>query len=136
MEQENELSGFPGLETLKKQEPYKVPEGYFNSFSERLPDLLVKPVRNQLRIRKVVLVSCGLTVIIAPAILLFQKPESKPLIEPSYTDLIESGYVFELDEALLSDEYSTMFHGAPRENDMIEDYLIENTDETSLKSQL
>ena len=135
MEQQNELSGFPNLEKLKVQEPFSAPEGYFDSFSGELPEKLASRASRR-RIWKPIVIPCGLAIILAAAIFLFPKPENKPIIEPDYTDLIESGYVFELDEALLSAEYSTMFHGAPRETDLIEDYLIENTDETSLRTQL
>lgn len=136
MEQENELSGFPKLEKLKRQEPYSAPEGFFNSFSEQLPDKLVKRQNRSAGRWKPVLITCGIAGILTAAIFLFQKPENNSIPEPDYTDLIESGYVFELDEALLSAEYSTMFHGAPLENEPLEDYVIENIDETALKSQL
>ena len=136
MKQDEELSGYPELRKIKKQEVYQAPDGYFDALGSQLSDRIGQPRKYGVRFLKPALITGFFAVILAGVLLFWQRPETQLLEVPDYTMLIESGYVYELDESLLTAEFSTMFHDAPAEADALEDYLIDQTDETSLRSHL
>ena len=136
MKQEDELSGFPELRKLQKKQSFQVPEGYFDALGPQISDRIVNPERRSQRLLKPTLVLCGIAAVLASVLLLRKGSETEIIQSPDYNLLIESGYVYELDESLLTAEFSTMFHDAPVENDLLEEYLLDQTDETTLKSQL
>jgi hypothetical protein len=85
------------LDEINKSNPFNVPEGYFDSFQNKMADRVIaqalqkqpKMVPALLRPRMVVIVSSVTVLFIVSSILLFQKKETKALTASELAEVIE-----------------------------------------------
>lgn len=94
----------------KKENPYKVPEGYFNSMEHAVHDKINARKINvfdrviQVLKKPVVAVPVGLAAAAIALLLIINKPGNEKILEPvnfSQEELVESGIFMDMDEDLL-----------------------------------
>ncbi|MBL7926142.1 MAG: hypothetical protein JNK61_04455 [Bacteroidia bacterium] len=115
----------PLLFGLKKQTPYQVPDGYFNT----LPDNIQKAVSNQQKQTRIIsikriTVSTSIAAAIIASVLWFNKPATENLAPITVNEILASSIISDLDVeelALLTENTNTS-----SETVAIENYLIEN----------
>jgi hypothetical protein len=143
MKPDDELKDFPHLKKLQGNNPFEAPEGYFDTLSTSIADKIStqsnhKPVA--IFRLKPILISGVAMIAIITSVFVFNHLQNKsnlasnnsnPKIEVTCDELIASGYYEELDENLLAE--SIIQEPNPKSLDTeIENYIIDNTDESTL----
>ncbi len=139
---DDELSDTNHLQSLSRKEPFQAPNGYFDSLTSNIQDklnhqqnLVISSVKAK---RPVFILATLLTVCISLGIFFFMintnKTHSKE-IACTYEDMIESGYYSELDESALTEKYLACQPLNGIDDKALEDYLINNSDESLLTNQ-
>lgn len=150
-ELKDELKDAPFLKNMSRENPFKVPDGYFDSFptiiSEKIAAQNSKPgwiifLQNVFQ-PKYVIAMCVFAVVLTSGIFYFiQNPKlNNQEILFSYDDLNNSNYIEQIDESDLIDVYSSVINSeAYKSNENISDienYLIDNhTDNTIIENEL
>ena len=148
---DDELKDAPLLKSMSRENSFKVPDGYFDSFptliSEKVTVQNAKPgwiifFQNVFQPQYVVAM-CVFTVVLTSGIFYFNQNSKLNTQEVllSYDDLNNSNYIEQIDESDLIDAYSSVSNsevGKPNENNSdIENYLIENqTDNSIIENEL
>ena len=148
---DDELKDAPLLKSISRENPFKVPDGYFDSFptiiSEKIAAQNSKPgwiifLQNVFQ-PKYVVAMCVFAALLTSGIFYFnQAPKlNSQEILLSYDDLNNSNYIEQIDESDLIDAYSSVSNSEVYEssenNADIENYLIDNqTDNTIIENEL
>ena len=142
---DDELQDAPILKNMSRENPFTVPQGYFDSFptlmSEKIASHSSKPAwsvffQKVFRPRFVV-TACVLAVAITSGVIYFNRdiPVNNPEIIISYNDLKNSDYLDQMDESDLVEAYSSSEQELSQDNSKnssIENYLIDNQTDISL----
>jgi hypothetical protein len=143
MKPDDELKDFPHLKKLQGNNPFEAPEGYFDTLSTSIADKISaqsnhKPVAI-FRLKPILISGVAMVAIITSVFVYnhlqnksnIASNDSNQKIEVTCDELIASGYYEELDENLLAE--SIIQEPNPKSlDDEIENYLIDNTDESTL----
>ncbi len=139
---DDELSETNHLQSLSRKEPFQAPNGYFDSLTSKIQDKLNQDqnlVNSTVKAKRpVFIIAILLTVCISAGISFYMINSNKPHpneIACTYDDMIESGYYSEFDESALSEKYLACQPVNENEDKAIEDYLINNSDESLLINQ-
>lgn len=143
MKPDDELKDFPHLKKLQGNNPFEAPEGYFETLSTSISDKISaqsnhKPVAI-FRLKPILISGVAMVAIITSVFVYnhlqnksnIASNDSNQKIEVTCDELIASGYYEELDENLLAE--SIIQEPNPKSLEAeIENYLIDNTDESTL----
>ena len=139
---DDEISDLKHLKSYSKKEPFNAPEGYFDTLTSKIQDrlsnerfILSEEVKAK---RPIFIFATILTVCISAGIFFFMINANKPQqqeVACSYEDLIESGYYIEMDENAIAEKLIATNPINSKEDQAIEDYLINNSDESLLTNQ-
>lgn len=139
---DDELRETNHLQSLSRKEPFKAPNGYFDSLTSKIQDKLNQDQNlvnaNVNAKRPVFILAILLTVCISAGISFYLINSNNPHpkeIACTYDDMIESGYYSEFDESALSEKYLACQPSNVNDDKAIEDYLINNSDESLLTNQ-
>lgn len=149
-ERDNELKEMPTLRSMPSSNFFDAPDGYFDTLSSQIQDR-IKASREKTYIipifRPAVAGFSFALMIICFALVYFNGNENQnydqqaDLSTPSFEAIIESGYYYNLDEALIAETLCEI----PVTNDTtqlspqdleLENYLIQSMNETSLLNEL
>jgi hypothetical protein len=148
---DDELKDAPLLKSISRENPFKVPDGYFDSFptliSEKIAAQNSKPgwaifLQNVFQPKYVVAMSVFAIVLTSGIFYFNQHPKlSNEEILLSYDDLNNSNYIEQIDEMDLIDAYSSVSYSeaykSGENNSDIENYLIDNqTDNALIENEL
>lgn len=136
---DEELNDSPVLKSMSRQHPFKVPDGYFESFPALISETiaaqpsgktgLIVAFRNFLK-PKYAIAACVLAVAIASGVFYFNthKNPVEQDVMLSYDDVSNSAYFEDLDEQVLTDELTQYADEIKPDNqsEEIENYLIDN----------
>jgi hypothetical protein len=142
MQSDDELKDFPRLKQLQGNNPFAAPEGYFDTLSISITDKISaqsnqKPVV-LFKLKPILVAGLALAIITSALVFnhlqvknntAFNNPNDK--LEITCDELISSGYYEELDENLLAEAIIQEQKTNSVEAE-IENYLIDNTDESTL----
>ncbi len=128
--QEDEFKNAPRLKTLHGIQPYRVPEGYFETLPQRIEEKIYRKEKRirQLWNKKVVPMAVAASVVLALAIgswLIYQSDiisDRVPIITP---EMLYASPVYEdLDLTLIKEIIS--LHSSPNENNEMENLLLDS----------
>ena len=142
MNTNNELNEMPLLQKMQGHEPFKEPEGYFKELSSSIQDRIAsakKPETTRVFQPQWLIAFVFLGMIASGIYLRYSANEQNTeteLANVTCDDLIESGYYCEIDESILADAIPATQEDVQDSTDEIEEYLINNTDETTLINSL
>ncbi|MEP7168810.1 MAG: hypothetical protein ABI855_05520 [Bacteroidota bacterium] len=141
---EDELKDSPILKKMSRENPFKVPDGYFDSFptiiSERIASHKSKPgwiifLQNVFQ-PKYVVAMFVFAVALTSGVVYFNQQTTIPNQEIilSYDDLNKSNYIDQMDENDLADAYTSNADAdkSTENNTEIENYLIDNQTDISI----
>jgi hypothetical protein len=147
----DELKDAPLLKSISRENPFRVPDGYFDSFptliSEKIAAQNSRPgwivfLQNVFQ-PKYVVAMCVFAIVLTSGIFYFnQHPKlSHEQILLSFDDLNNSNYIEQIDEMDLIDAYSSVSYSeaykSGENNSDIQNYLIDNqTDNALIENEL
>jgi hypothetical protein len=142
MNTNDELKEMPQLQKLQGQSPFKAPEGYFEQLSSSIQDRIAS--KNNTKAIKVFqpqwLIAFVFLGMIASGIYLRysanENTQQQEMANVTADDIIESGYYTEIDEALLADAIPASQEEVQDSTAEMEEYILNNTDETTLINSL
>jgi hypothetical protein len=142
MNTNDELKEMPQLQKMQGHEPFTAPEGYFEKLSSSIQDRISS--ENKSKTIKVFqpqwLIAFVIIGIIGSGIYLRysanEVTESHEMAQVTADDIIESGYYTEIDESLLADAIPETQGDVQDSTAEIEEYIINNTDESTLINSL
>lgn len=141
---DDELKDSPILKKMNRESPFKVPDGYFDSFptiiSERISTQKSKPgwiifLQNVFQPKYVVAMLVFAVALTSGVVYFNQHPTAADQeIILSYDDLNKSNYIDQMDENDLTDAYTANADGdkSTQNNSEIENYLIDNQTDISI----
>ncbi|MEO5572101.1 MAG: hypothetical protein ABIT08_12345 [Bacteroidia bacterium] len=148
---DDELKDAPLLKSMSRENPFKVPDGYFDSFptiiSEKIAAQNSKPdwaifLQNVFQ-PKYVVAMLVFAVVLTSGIFYFNEHSKLNQQEMllSYDDLNNLNYIEQIDESDLIDAYSSVSNSevyqSSEDNSDIENYLIDNqTDNAIIENEL
>lgn len=149
-DENNELRDAPLLQSLRSIDPYKAPEGYFDTLSADIQNKISSkkvPGFHLVKLWKPVFAMAG--VVIVALLIKFYNNQNNPADKMpiteihesfSYEDLLESNYYLEIDEDLIAESaeetgVSSIEYEASDDKE-IEEYLIQTIDENTLTNEL
>lgn len=149
MTNDDELKNAPGLRGMKRENPFTVPDGYFDTLSSRIRDRINAPQPKtvweklfQPLQRPAFAYTCiTIAMLICAGVYFNQKPNpvtTKQVAEVNITvnDIYNSGIIYEYDESTLT-EVLAANTSTQQTSTEVEDYLIDsNTDESDLINAL
>ncbi len=149
MKNDDELKDAPGLRGMKRENPFTVPHGYFDSLSSRIQDRINAPQAISIW-EKLLLplqrpafayVTITIAMLICASVYFTQKKNNvatPQVAEVNITadDIYNSGIIYEYDENTLT-EVLAANTSTKQSSTELEDYLIDiNTDESDLINEL
>lgn len=148
-ERNDELKDAPGLRGMKKENPFTVPEGYFDSLSARIQDRINAPqpktvwekLFQPLQRPAFAYASITVAMLICAGVYFNQKQNpvaTKQVADVNITadDIYNSGIIYEYDESILTEVLAANTN-TQQSSTEVEDYLIDsNTDESELINAL
>lgn len=141
---DDELKDAPLLKKMSRENPFKVPDGYFDSFptliSEKIASSHSKPgwiifLKNVLQPKYVVAMFVFAAALTSGIVYFNQHPAAKDQeMILSYDDLTNSNYIAQFDESDLIEAYNSNSETdkVNENNSEIENYLIDNQTDISL----
>ena len=141
---DDELKDAPLLKNMSRENPFKAPEGYFDSFptliSERIASQKSKPgwiifFQNVFQPKYVVALFVFAVAVTSGIIYFNRQPAANDQeIILSYEDLNSSNYIAQFDESDLIDAYMADGNGdkSNESNTEIENYLLDNQTDISI----
>jgi len=139
---DDELSDSKHLKSYSRNEPFSAPDGYFDMLTSKIQDRISFEqsilTSNAKAKRPVFIIATILTICISTVIFFFMINSNKPPsteISCTYDDLIESGYYCEFDENAIADKLIASQPINSNKDQAIEEYLINNSDESLLTNQ-
>jgi hypothetical protein len=134
----NELQDAPILQSLKGKSAFSAPENYFENLPSRIQDKIAS--KNKVRfyqLKPVWIATSFLIFAFSVSIIYHDYTESKVKSTASLStqDIIDSGYYTEFDDSMLAQNLPV--ETTPSNDSIsIEDFIITNTDETTLINAL
>jgi|SRR6185436_4161051 len=140
---DDELKDAPLLKNMNRENPFKVPEGYFDSFpsivSERIASQKSKPgwvilFQNIFQPKYVIAMFVFAAALTSGIVYFNQSKTTGQEIILSYDDLSKSNYIDQIDEHDLIDAYISDADAdkSNENNSEIENYIIDNQTDISL----
>lgn len=144
---DDELKDFPLLNTISRENPFKVPDGYFDSLPALIAERIAKENSKPERIvsfKKIFhpryavrhsesvlwrIAACLLIAALISGVVYFNQPDinNNPELALTYDDISNSVYMYDLDENLLIEELAQYGdESSAGDQAEIENYLIEN----------
>jgi hypothetical protein len=142
MNSNDELKEMPQLQKMQGHEPFSAPEGYFEKLSSSIQGRIasenksktIKVFQPQWLIAFVIVGMIGSGIYLRFAA--NEQTKVEQVAEITCDDLIESGYYTEIDEALLADAVPANQDAVQDSTAEIEEYILNNTDESTLINSL
>jgi hypothetical protein len=142
MNSNDELKEMPQLQKMQGHEPFSAPEGYFEKLSSSIQDRIasekksktIKVFQPQWLIAFVIVGMIGSGIYLRFAA--NEQTKVEQVAEITCDDLIDSGYYTEIDEALLADAVPANQDAVQDSTAEIEEYILNNTDESTLINSL
>lgn len=142
-EWEDELENAPFLASVAGNDPFKAPDGYFDTFSSSLMDRINAEKEKSWSYKLSQLFKTPMIVVPALAVLVFaifwfnrsgnDTNETQQYISMNYDDIYNSGLVNELDETMMSDYIEADFQ---KVSNTEEDAILDNVSEENLINEL
>ncbi len=149
MKNDDELKDAPGLRGMKRENPFTVPDGYFDTLSSRIQDQINAPQPKSiwekllLPLQRPAFAYATITIVmfICAGVYFSQKKNdvaTPQVAEINITadDIYNSGIIYEYDEITLTELLAANIN-TKQSSTELEDYLIDsNTDESDLINEL
>ncbi len=135
----DELKDAPMLKSIRRENPFRVPEEYFETLADKISERIIrqKPAGKVIPVRKNVWLkyaaaACIGAVLFSGIYYLSREKEKKEefaMAAVSYDEIASSSYFFDLDENMLMEELAKSKADIPDSefNAKAEDFLIENS---------